>query len=122
MASYTHVSKFYGCRFEGNSASLTGGAIYSTAGNDFVSNTTFVGSSAGIGGSMSVSGTVYMFNSSFEDSTSGDGGGPAISNGGVISKMAHIFFSGNGYHCSSAAFMDFNEVDLPYRAFRFPSS
>lgn len=59
---------------------------------------------------MSVSGTSYLLNSSFLDNTSGDGGGPAISNGGVISLMIGLYFSGNGYHCPSDAFMDLNEV------------
>lgn len=105
-----YASTFNGCRFDGNTASSTGGAIHSAAGRDVIWNTTFVKNSADIGGGMKVSGTVYLYNSSFEDNTSGEGAGPAISNGGIISEMARLRFSGNGYHCSPDAFMDLDEV------------
>ena len=109
---YGGSTLFDGCRFDGNSASSTGGAIHSVAGNDYIANSIFLGNSADIGGGVSVSGTVYLFNSSFEDNKSGDGGGSAISNSGIISNMTGIYFSGNGYHCAPDAFMDLNEVGL----------
>lgn len=105
-----YASTFNGCRFDSNSASSTGGAIHSAAGRDVIWNTTFVKNSADIGGGMRGSGTVYLYNSSFEDNTSGEGGGPAISNGGIMSEMVRLHFSGNGYHCSPDAFMDLDEV------------
>lgn len=108
------LKSYDGCRFDGKSASSTGRAKYSTTGNDFVSNTTFMGNSAVMGGGMSVSGTMYMFNS--------DGGGPAISNGGVISKIAQMFISANGYHCLSYTFIDVNDVDAVCCTFRFLDS
>ena len=111
---YSYASTFIGCRFDGNSALSTGGAIHSTAGNDFVRGTTFTGNSAEIGGAMRVSGTISLFNSSFVENTSEEGGGPGISNGGVILRMVGVYFSGNRYHCSSDAFMDLNEVGFGF--------
>ena len=112
FSDYYYYTIFSECRFDGNSASSSGGAIHSTAGKDYVVNSTFVGNSADIGGGLSISGTSSLFNVSFEDNKSGDGGGPAISNGGTISLMVGIYFSGNGYHCAPDAFMDLNEVGL----------
>ena len=103
-------SKFISCRFEGNSASSTGGAIYSSAGKDLVWKTVFINNSADDGGALQISGTAILLNSSFVNNTSSEDGGPAIFNRGVISDMVGVHFSGNGYHCSPDAFMGLEEV------------
>ena len=107
-----YASVFSGCRFEGNSASSKGGAIYSALGSDWVWNTTFVGNSADIGGGMSISGTVYLLNLYFEENMSSEGRGPAISNGGVISKMVGMLFMDNGYHCLLDSFKGLKKVSV----------
>ena len=109
-SSYSPSSKFIECRFDGNSASRTGGAIHSIAGKDLVWGTNFTNNTADFGGALRVSGSIVLVNSSFVENKSGEEGGPAISNGGVILKMEGLFFSGNGYQCSADAFMDLNEV------------
>jgi len=116
-----YASTFNGCRFEGNSASSKGGAIYSALGSDYVWNTTFKGNSATTGGGISISVTVYLSNSSFEDSISGDGGVPAVSNGGIASKMVGLYFSGNGCDCSSDTYMGINEVGFELLSLSYPS-
>ena len=107
---HSFSSRFIRCRFEGNSASTMGGAIYTTAGKDLVWKTSFINNSANVGGALQISGTANLRNSSFVDNTSGEGGGPAIFNGGVISEMVGVYFSDNGYYCSPDAFMGLNEV------------
>ena len=104
-----YSSAFIECRFDGNSASSTGGAIHSIAGKDYVQGTSFKNNTANFGGAMRISGTTYIFNSSFVENKSSEKGGAAISIGGVNS-MEGLIFSGNGYHCSSDAFMDLDEV------------
>ena len=106
---YDSSSKFYGCRFDGNSASSTGGALHSIAGYDVVSGTSFTNNLANTGGALQISGTIVLVNSSFVENKSGEGGGAAISISGVNS-MEELIFSGNGYHCSSDSFLDLNEV------------
>ena len=110
-SSYTYASIFDECRFDGNSASSTGGAIHSIAGNDIVSGTSFTNNFANIGGALRISGTIDLCDCSFVENKSGEGGGAAISIGGVNS-MEKLFFSSNGYHCSSDAFMDLNDVSF----------
>ena len=109
-SSYSPSSKFMECKFDGNSASSTGGAIHSIAGKDLVRGTDFTNNTADFGGALRVSGSTVLLNSSFVENKSGEEGGPAISNGGVILKMDGLIFSGNGYQCSADAFMDLNEV------------
>ena len=107
---YPYASTFNECRFDDNSASSTGGAIHSIAGRDVISGTSFTNNFANIGGALRISGMMIdILNSSFVENKSGEGGGSAISIGGVNS-MEKLFFSSNGYHCSSDAFVDLNEV------------
>ena len=107
---YFYASIFDECIFDGNSASSTGGAIHSIAGRDVISGTSFTNNFANIGGALRISGMMIdILNSSFVENKSGEGGGSAISIGGVNS-MEKLFFSSNGYHCSSDAFVDLNEV------------
>ncbi|CAM9843134.1 unnamed protein product [Ascophyllum nodosum] len=48
---------FYKCSFVGNTAVATGGAIQSAAGEDFITETTFVGNTARVGGALFLAGT-----------------------------------------------------------------
>ena len=108
---YIYASKFIECRFDGNSASSTGGAIYSIAGKTLVRATNFINNSAFFGGTLRISGTTFIFNSSFfVKNKSGEEGGAAISTSG-INSTEKLFFAGNGYHCSADAFfMDWSDL------------
>ena len=106
---YSYASKFIECRFDGNSASSTGGAIHSIAGKNLVQATNFTNNSSFFGGALRISGTIFVFNSSFVENKSGDKGGAAISTSGINSMEKH-FFAVNGHHCSADAFMDLSEV------------
>ena len=112
-SSTSYSSMFEECRFDGNSASSTGGAIHTIAGKDIVSRTSFTNNFANIGGALHSSGTIDLSDCSFVENKSGEGGGAAISIGGAKS-MRKLFFSSNGYHCSSDTFMDLNEVGLAF--------
>ena len=116
--SYYSWSKFIECRFDGNSASSTGGAIHSIAGNDLVWGTDFTNNMADLGGALRVYGITVILNSSFVENKSGDEGGPAISNRGVILNMRSLIFSGNGYQCSADNFKDLDEVG--FASWSFP--
>ena len=104
------ASEFIDCRFDRNSATSTGGAIYSAAGVNIVKYTIFTGNSADEGGALYSSGELSLLNSSFIDNASGEGEGAAISNSGVLSDMVALLFTGNTYHCSQDTFRDFNQV------------
>ena len=56
--AYCYLGRFVSCRFEGNSASSTGGAIYSsTAGKDMVWKKAFINNSADFWGALQIFGT-----------------------------------------------------------------
>ena len=106
----TSATKFDGCQFVNNRATGTGGAIESVAGQDYISNTTFVGNTASVGGAMRLAGKAGVDNCSFVDNRSDEGDGPAIANVGVISVIKGSSFTGNVFFCEPGKYLDFTEV------------
>lgn len=105
-------TRFTRCRFIGNAASTTGGAIESAAGQDVLDGNWFEGNSAGIGGALRLAGTVSVMNSSFVDNVSSEGGGAAVSNIGNLWEVSTSSFIGNTISCPSGKYLDTNEVRL----------
>lgn len=101
---------FNRCRFIGNRAAATGGAIESAAGKDAFVSSTFSGNFAGTGGALRLAGTASIDNCSFEDNISDDGEGAAVSNIGYIPSITDISFSGNVFHCQEGMFLNFTMV------------
>ncbi|CAM9601541.1 unnamed protein product, partial [Ectocarpus fasciculatus] len=99
------------CRFVGNRATATGGAIDTAAGYDFFVDTTFEDNAAGTGGALRLAGTASIINCSFVENYSNDGGGAAVSNIGIVSSAENISFSGNGFDCPTGMFLAYNESD-----------
>ena len=106
----TSATEFDGCQFVHNRATATGGAIESVAGQDYISNTAFVGNTAGVGGAVRLAGKTGVDSCSFEDNRSDEGDGPAIENVGVVSVMKNSSFTGNVFYCEPGKYLDFTEV------------
>ena len=104
----SNPTTFDGCLFDGNTASATGGAIESAAGQDTYVRSVFEGNKAGTGGALRLAGAASVENCSFVDNVSDDGEGAAVSNIGFISGMTDVFFSGNAFDCAPGTFLDFN--------------
>lgn len=104
------ATTFDRCRFAGNRAFATGGAIETAAGHDSLISSVFEGNSAGTGGALRLAGTASVYNCSFVENVSADGGGAAVSNIGFISTMEGIAFSGNAFDCQEGTFLDFKKV------------
>ena len=104
----TSPTTFDGCLFVGNTATATGGAIESAAGQDAYLGNFFEGNRAGTGGALRLAGTASVDNCSFVENVSDDGGGAAVSNIGFVSRMANVSFSGNVFDCAPGTFLDFN--------------
>ena len=98
------------CRFVGNTATATGGAIQSAAGQDEMVNTSFEGNSARAGGALYLAGTSEFFGCSFIDNESDEGAGLAISNIGYVATMQNSSFGDHGYNCAPGTFMTYIEV------------
>eukprot|EP00904_Undaria_pinnatifida_P004259 jgi/Undpi1/13834/HiC_scaffold_9.g03485.m1 len=107
-------TRFKRCRFVGNQATATGGAINSAAGKDRIDNSVFEDNSAGTGAAMRLAGAASIHNCSFVENTSDDGEGAAVSNIGYISSIENISFSGNGFDCPWGMFLYFNASDDPF--------
>ena len=103
----TNPTTFDRCRFVGNVASGTGGAVDSASGLDLFANTFFEGNVAKMGGALRLAGKVSIDNCSFTDNVSELGGGPAVSNVGLISKVTTSNFHHNVFNCEPHAFLDF---------------
>eukprot|EP00903_Cladosiphon_okamuranus_P017270 g15914.t1 len=101
-------STFDGCLFVGNTATATGGAVESAAGQDAFIRSFFEGNKAGTGGALRLAGTASVDNCSFVDNVSDEEEGAAVSNIGFISRMAEVSFSGNAFDCQPGKFLDFN--------------
>lgn len=104
------ATTFSRCRFLGNRAATTGGAINSVAGQDDIESSIFEDNSAGTGGAMRLAGAASVNNCSFVESTSNDGEGPAMPNIGYFSRMENNYFSSNGFDCPSSMFLDYIAV------------
>eukprot|EP00752_Nemacystus_decipiens_P012585 g11145.t1 len=98
------------CIFIDNTATATGGAIESAAGQDLIMNSVFEGNRAGAGGALRLAGMASVDNCSFVDNVSDDGEGAAVSNIGSISKMTTISFRGNAFFCRPDMFLDFHRL------------
>ena len=103
---------FVGCKFVGNSAFGTGGAIDSASGQDVFNATLFEGNQARVGGALRLAGTASVVNCSFIDNTSNLGEGPAVSNTGYISTVTNVYFHGNVFNCESQMFLEFTVSSL----------
>eukprot|EP00752_Nemacystus_decipiens_P012586 g11146.t1 len=103
------------CRFIGNRATATGGAIESASGQDSIFNCVFEGNKALAGGALRLAGTASVENCTFADNASDDGGGAAVSTIGSISRMANISFRGNVFYCQPNMFLGFESGD-PFEA------
>ena len=103
----TNPTTFDRCRFVGNVAFGTGGAVDSASGLDVVANTFFEGNVATMGGALRLAGKVSIDNCSFTDNVSELGGGPAVSNVGLISNVTASNFHHNVFNCEPHAFLDF---------------
>ncbi len=100
------------CRFVGNRAITTGGAVESAAGQDYIVDSVFEGNMAGAGGALRLAGMASIVNCSFVENVSNDGGGAAVSNIGSISWMTNVSFSGNVLLCPPDMFMDYRVSSL----------
>ena len=103
----TNPTTFDRCRFVGNLAFGTGGAVDSASGLDVFANTFFEGNVAKMGGALRLAGKVSIDNCSFTDNVSELGGGPAVSNVGFISNVTTSNFHHNVFKCEPHAFLDF---------------
>ena len=108
----TNPTTFNRCRFVGNVAFGTGGAVDSASGLDVFANTLFKGNVAKMGGALRLAGKVSIGNCSFTDNISELGGGPAVSNVGFISNVTNSNFHHNVFNCEPDAFLDFVKVSL----------
>ena len=106
----TNPTTFDRCRFVGNVAFGTGGAVDSASGLDVFANTLFERNVAKMGGALRLAGEVSIDNCSFTDNVSELGGGPAVSNVGFISNIATSNFHHNVFNCEPRAFLDFVKV------------
>lgn len=105
------ATKFDECLFVNNRATATGGAIESVAGQDFISNSVFVGNTAGVGGALRLAGMAGLDSCTFVNNTSDEGEGPAINSIGVSSVIKHSTFIGNVFNCEQGAYLGFNEFN-----------
>ena len=103
----TNPTTFDRCKFVGNVAFGTGGAVDSASGLDVFANTFFEGNVAKMGGALRLAGKVSIDTCSFTDNVSELGGGPAVSNVGLISSVTTSNFHHNVLNCKPHAFLDF---------------
>ena len=103
----TNPTTFDRCRFIGNVAFGTGGAVDSASGLDVFANTFFERSVAKLGEALRLAGKVSIDSCSFVDNVSELGGGPAVSNVGFISNVTTSNFHHNVFNCEPHAFLDF---------------
>ena len=97
---------FEECRFIGNKAEATGGAIESATGAATISNTYFKGNEAEVGGALRLAGASSLDGCTFEDNISGLDGGQAISSIGYTLEIRNCSFRDNVYDCDAGTFFD----------------
>ena len=102
------------CKFVGNNAFATGGAIDSASGQDVFLHTSFEGNKARVGGALRLAGIASIDNCSFEENVSEFGGGPAVFNSGYMSNVTNSYFYHNIFKCGAQEFLHFNEARLPF--------
>lgn len=113
------ATKFDGCQFMGNRATATGGALETVAGQDHISNSIFVGNTAGVGGALRLGGKTFMDNCSFVDNRSDEGEGPAVDNVGFVGRMTGASFIGNVFNCQPGEYLELNAVRNGLRTLYF---
>ena len=101
---------FIGCKFIGNKAVKTGGALDSGAGIDLIVNTSFVRKTAAIGGALRLVGTISLEGCDFIENLSDEDEGPGISNNGVITDLSRCTFVKNVFNCQPGFYLEYNEV------------
>ncbi|CAN0327250.1 unnamed protein product, partial [Ascophyllum nodosum] len=72
-------ASFEDCKFIGNKAEATGGAIESAIGAAAITKTSFKSNEAGVGGALRLAGVSSVKGCTFEENLSDLGGGQAIS-------------------------------------------
>ena len=115
----TNPTTFDRCRFLGNVAFGTGGAVDSASGLDVFANTFFERNVARMGGALRLAGKVSIDNCSFTDNVSELGGGPAVSNVGFISSVTTSNFHHNVFNCEPHAFLDFVKASIVLSSVKF---
>lgn len=105
-----HPTTFHRCRFCGNEASTTGGAIESAAGDDDILHSVFESNTAPVGGALRLAGTTGVYNCSFAENLAEDGEGAAVSNIGTIWWMENVSFIENAFVCPPGMYLAYNEV------------
>ena len=101
---------FEECRFIGNKAEATGGAIESVTGTAAITNTYFKGNEAGVGGALRLGGALSLDGCTFEDNIRDLGGGQAISWIGYNLDIENCSFRDNAYNCDTGTVYDESEV------------
>ena len=90
---------FEECRFIGNKAEATGGAIESATGATAITNTYFKGNEAAVGGALRLAGASSVQGCTFEDNISDLDGGQAVSWIGYNLLIDNCSFRDNSYDC-----------------------
>lgn len=101
-ASTVGSGTLYGsCRFTGNQARATGGAIQSAAGHENIVRSMYERNRGGAGGAMTLAGTASVESWIFVENVSDDGKGANVSSIGSISAVSKIslFLCGNELEC-----------------------
>ena len=101
---------FHTCKFIGNFAFGTGGAVDTASGEDVFNDTLFEANEARVGGALRLAGIASIVNCSFIENISGLDGGPAVSNIGYVSNVTTSYFHDNVFNCENQMFLSFNKV------------
>lgn len=108
-----YPTTFDKCIFTNNVAGLSGGAIDSSSGDDWIEDSYFSGNKAVIGGALRLAGNDgWLNNCTFVSNAAGTaGGGPAISNVGSLSVYGS-FFRRNYIECPPGSYVDSYESEV----------
>ena len=98
------------CSFEGNTASIVGGAIFSTSGRIQIINSSFTINVAFGGGALVFAGTTYIAGCSFYGNIAEIKGGWTVYNLGDMAGLVNITYGDNLPRCNSGSFINFREV------------
>lgn len=101
---------FVNCTFTSNSASISGGAIESSAGKDIFAESVFIGNVAPLGGAVRYAGDGNMDSCVFEDNVSLEGNGPSVDNIGSL-VTSNSTFSNNVFDCKMGEYLEIMDGD-----------
>lgn len=96
------------CKFVGNEAKATGGAIDAGVGFDNIIDAFFKSNTTGTGEALRLAGTTILHDCTFVENTSNGNKGPAISNTGFVSSITACSFVRNAFECEPGEFLDFH--------------